>query len=189
MKNKGILLATFVIFLFVGTQSALAQRTADMSLTVTANNLGVFTCNLSAASFDFGTVDADGSDFSTAGVTAQGRNGADDGGFYDADAATTWTCRAAPASTVDIALTSITTDHTVGTMGDDNLQVQIPATAGGTSTSYQNFTSAANLITGMSVGNGAAAAAGDLDLRLHVYDTDPTGANTWIVRLRATGNP
>lgn len=189
MRTKGIFLAAFVAFLFVGTQSALAQRTADMNLTVTANNLGIFTCTLAASSFDFGSVDADGADFSTPGVTAQGRNGANDGGYYDAFAATTWTCRAAPSSIVDIALTSVTADHTVGSMGDDNLEVRVPATGGGASTGYQAFTSLNDLITGMSVGNGASSVSGDLDLRLNVYDTDPTGANTWVVRLRATGNP
>lgn len=186
MRTKGILLAATVAFLFVGTQSALAQRTADMNITVTANNVGVFTCNLADAAFDYGDVDSDGT-LSSTGVTGT-RNAADDGAYYDATA-TTWSCRAAPSSTVAIALTSIAADHTVGTMGDDNLQVTIPATNGGTSTGLQDFTSQANLITGMSVGNGPLAAAGDLDMRLHVYDTDPTGANTWVVRLRATGNP
>ena len=186
MRTKGIFLAAIVAFLFAGTQSALAQRTADMNITVTANNVGVFTCNLAAANFDYGDVDSDGTTSST-GVTGT-RNAADDGAFYDATA-TTWSCRAAPSSSVDIALTSVGADHTVGSMGDDNLQVSIPATAGGASTGLQDFTSTANLITGMSVGNGAAAASGDLDLRLHVFDTDPTGANTWVVRLRATGTP
>ena len=193
MRIKGIFLAAFVAFLFVGTQSALAQRTADMSLTVTANNLGIFTCNLAAGSFDFGDVDADGTDFSTPSVTAMGRNGADDGGYYDADAATTWTCRAAPASIVAIALYSASGDHTVGTMSDDNLEVQIPDVDSGISTDYNAFTSGSptpiDLITGLSVGNGANGVTGNLDLRLHVYDTDATGANTWIVRLRATGSP
>ncbi len=60
---------------------------------------------------------------------------------------------------------------------------------GGISTGYQLFTSASNLLTGTSVGNGANADGGDLDLRLTVLDTDPLGANTWVVRLRASGTP
>lgn len=186
MRTKGLFLAAFVAFLFVGTQSALAQRTADMNLTVTANNLGIFTCNLADANYDFGNVDADG----TGGGT---RNTDDDGAYYDADAATTWTCRAAPSSTVAIALISASGDHTVGSMGDNNLEVRIPDVDSGTSTGYNAFTDGsptpADLITGLTVGNGANAVTGNLDLRLHVYDTDPTGANTWVVRLRATGSP
>ena len=134
---------------------------------------------------------ADGTPSST-GIAGT-RNTDDDGAYYDADAATTWTCRAAPISTVDIALFSSSADHTTGAMGDDNLEVQIPDTDSGTSTGYQAFTDGSptpvDLITGLTVGNGANSVTGDLDLRLNVYDTETTGANTWIVRLRATGSP
>ena len=190
MRTKGLFLAAFVAFLFMGTQSALAQtRTADMNLTVTANNVGIFTCSLGTATFDFGDVDADPTPSST-GVPAT-RNVADDGSYYDALAATTWSCRAAPSSTVAIALTSVATDHTPtgAGLGDDGLQVGISGASSGTSTGLQNFTSGNDLITGVSVGNGGAAADGDLDLRLHVLDSSPTGANTWVVNLRATGSP
>ena len=71
----------------------------------------------------------------------------------------------------------------------DNLEMHIPPVAGGTSTGFQTFTSGATLVAGMAVGSGANAARGELGLRLTVLDTDPAGNNTWIVRLRATGNP
>ena len=145
---------------------------------------------LNVASLDFGDVDADGTDYSTVSVTAQGRNGADTGGTYVNDASSvTFECKAAPSSTAVIALNSTAADHTVGSMDDDGLEVRVPDTNGGTSTGYQVFTSAANLITGMAVGNGTNRASGDVDMRLTVLDVDPFGANTWVVRLRATGNP
>ena len=77
----------------------------------------------------------------------------------------------------------------MGESGVDDLEMRIPSTGGGTSTGFQNFTSGAPLIAGMAVGSGANAARGELGLRLTVLDTDPAGTNTWIVRLRATGNP
>ena len=74
-------------------------------------------------------------------------------------------------------------------MDPDNLEARIQAAAGGLSTGYQTFTSQADLITGMAVGNGAVAAAADLDLRLAVFDDDPLGTEIWVVRLRANGTP
>ncbi len=188
--KKRFLTIVALLLMAAGVQEASAQRTADLTLTVTANNIGVFSCTIDGAassSFDFGDVDASGTTSST-GVTGA-RNGADDGAEYEATAAAAWGCSAAPSSTVAIALTSVAADHTAGGMQDDGLEIRIPATGGGTSAGYQTFTSAANLITGMSVGNGANSVAGDVDLRLTVLDTDPTGANSWTVRLRATGSP
>ncbi len=191
MRTKGIFHAAFVAFLFVGTQSALAQRTADMSLTVTANNLGIFTCSItSSATFDFGDVDADGT-LSSTGIAGV-RNGANDGADYEALSAAQWQCNAAPSSTVDIKMNSTGADHSgAGGMGADNLTVRMPtATAGGgTSLGYRDFTSGLDLLTGISVGNGALTASGNIDLNLSVLDTDATGANTWVVKLRATGTP
>ena len=76
-------------------------------------------------------------------------------------------------------------------MAADNLTVRMPiATAGGgTSFGYQTFTSGLDLLTGISVGNGALTASGNIDLNLSVLDTDATGANTWVVKLRASGTP
>ena len=190
MKSRSIFFGVLLMLLFAGTQSAFAQRTSEFNVTVTANNQGIFVCTTNVASFDFGPVDADGTDYSTADVNALGRNGANNGGIYEnAAGSVTWTCRAAPASIVGIDLISTAADHTVGSMADDDLEIRIPATNGGVSGGYRLFTSGANLITGMNVGNGASGASNDLDLRLNVLDTDPTGANTWVVRMRATGNP
>ena len=185
MRTKGLFLAAFVAFLFMGTQSALAQRTADMNLTVTANNVGIFTCTLDVTTFDFGDVDADGN--STNPVVSGARNGADDGAILNATGVSDWTCRAAPSSTVDFTIESTATDHT-GSLDPDRLEVQM--TDGGAGGGYAAFTSGNTLLSSISVGNGAAGeATGSVDLRLTVMDADATGANTWNVILRATGTP
>ena len=161
----------------------------DATVTVVANNFGVFLCTVDVTSFDFGEVDLNGSDYGTPGVVAKGRNASNTGGTYENDSgAITWTCFTTPPSTVDIALNSTAADHTGGMVSDD-LEMRIPPTAGGTSTGFQTFTSGAPLVAGMAVGSGANAARGELGLRLTVLDIDPAGNNTWIVRLRATGNP
>lgn len=176
---------------FLSTQTAQAQRTADMNATVTADNLGIFTCTLNVLNFDFGDVDADGGLLPGTGanVLGNGRNGADDGGVYETAPGTiTWVTRAAPASTVRFHLISNGSDHTGG-MVADRLEIRIPDTAGGISTGYKAFTSLDDLITGTAVGNGANVATGQIDLRLNVLDVDPAGSNSWTVRIRATGNP
>ena len=169
--------------------SASPGQTNDETITVTASNPGVFFCMVGATTFDFGDIDVQGADYGTANVVANGRNGANTGGEYEsASGLVNWTCSTLPSSVVNIALVSATADHTGG-MEANNLEVRIPVVAGGTSEGYQPFASGANLITGMSVGIGANAARGQLDLRLTVLDTDPAGVNAWVVRLRATGNP
>ncbi len=170
------------------TRSASAQRSADLALGVTANNRGGFACSLDQAAFTFGNVDAAGTDFGTAGVVADGRNGADDGATYTAASVATWTCSTAPVGVISFALASSGGDHT-GTMPMDALAVQLPAVGLGASTGYQPFSSAASLMTGVVIGNGAGAASGDVDLRLAVLDGDPPGANTWLVRITATAIP
>ena len=164
-------------------------QTNDETVTVTTFNPGIFLCTIDATSFDFGDVDVQGANYGTVDVVANGRNGSDTGGEYESRAgAIGWTCSVLPSSIVSIALVSSAADHTGG-MGASDLEVRIPTVAGGTTTGYRSFTSGDNLITGMSVGIGANAAHGHLDLRLTVLDTDPPGANAWLVRLRATGNP
>ncbi len=161
----------------------------DETVIITANNPGIFVCAIDATSFDFGDVDVQGTNYGTVDVVANGRNGADTGGEYESQAgAIGWTCSVLPSSIVSIALVSSSADHTGG-MASDDLEIRIPAVSGGTTAGYQPFTSGVNLINGMSVGIGANAAHGHLDLRLTVLDDDPPGANTWLVRLRATGNP
>ena len=191
MRSICLLCVAVVSLAFLTPRSAQAQRSADMNATVTANNIGIFTCTLNVLSFDFGDVDSDGGALpgTNPSVQANGRNGSDTGGSYETVPGTiTWVTRAAPASTVRFHLVAAPSDHT-GSMPADNLEIRIPNTAGGTSTGYQTFTSLSDLITGMSVGNGANAATGQIDLRLSVNDTDPTGSNSWTVRIRATGTP
>ena len=164
-------------------------ETNDETITVTAANPGIFLCAIDATSFDFGDVDVQGTDYATVDVIANGRNGTDTGGEYESRAgAIGWTCSVLPSSIVSIALVSSAADH-AGGMASDNLEVRIPVVAGGSSGGYHSFTSGLNLITGMSVGIGANAARGQLHLRLTVLDADPLGVNTWLLRLRATGNP
>ncbi len=161
----------------------------DETITVTANNPGIFLCTIDATTFDFGDVNVEGTDYGTANVLANGRNGNNTGGEYEsAPGAINWLCSTLPSSIVNIALISTATDH-VGGMDVNDLEVRIPPAAGGTAAGYQAFASGVNLISGMSVGIGANAAQGQLDLRLTVLDDDPTGINTWLVRLRAMGNP
>ncbi len=190
MRSICLYISIGLALALAGAPGAMAQRTSNPSVMVLANNQGIFECTINVPIFDFGNVNADGADFGTPNVTALGRNAGNNGGEYENNAGSvTWTCRAAPPSTVDIALNSTAADHTFGGMDDDDLEARIQDTAGGTSTGYQLFTSGLNLITGMSVGNGANTASGDLDLRLTVLDTDPRGANIWVVRLRASGTP
>lgn len=187
MHNVRILLVMVLAVLTAG--EAWAQRTSEPSMLILANNRGIFACTINLAIFNFGTVNADGTDFGTPSVTAQGRNASDDGGLYETTpGAIAWTCRAAPSSTVALALNSNATDH-VGGLAADNLEARIQDTAGGTSAGYQPFSSQNNLITTMSVGNAGAAATGALDLRLAIFDTDPVGSDVWVVRLRASGTP
>lgn len=186
MRAQILLMAVLTL---IGAGTARAQRIANMAMTVQADNRGIFTCAVNVAIFNLGDVNADGADFSTLNVTALGRNGANDGGLYETTpGAIGWTCRAAPSSTVDLALNSTATDY-LGGMGANNLEARILPTAGGASTGYKPFASQTDLITGMAVGNAALAATGDLDLRLSVFDDDPLGNDIWVVRLRANGAP
>ena len=172
-----------------GAPEVWAQRTADTSVEVRAVNQGIFECTFNVSIFHFGNVDSYGYDYGFPNVVALGRNAADDGGDYEnAPGSVTWTCRAAPVSSVDLSLISTASDH-LGMIAADHLEIRIQDTAGGTSTGYQAFTSGAPLITGVTAGNGANAATGNLDLHLKVYDADMMGFSVWVVQLRAAGNP
>ena len=176
-------------FILAGAPEVWAQRTADASVEVRAVNQGIFECSLNVSIFHFGNVDSYGYDYGFPNVVALGRNATDDGGDYEnAPGSIVWTCRAAPVSSIDLSLTSAASDH-LGSIAADHLEVRIPDTAGGTSTGYQAFTSGASLITGVTAGNSANAASGDVDLHLRVYDTDLMGFSVWVVQLRASGNP
>lgn len=195
MGKRWFLAACFVFLALGAAGSAFAQSAGD-SINVTAVNNGIFVFNIAGASFDFGTVDADGTVSST-GVPGA-RNGSDTGSVYSATAATTWTCRSAPQRSVRILNASTTATVNWGTA--DRLSMQIPAAGlpgGSVSCGYKTFTTtgdggaggcaAGNLVHSVPTGNGANARTGNLDLRLDVLDTDATGANTWTVVLTASG--
>lgn len=168
------------------------------SITVTATNGGVFTFNIVAASYGFGTVDA-------AGTAAVGPVGPAPtpttnagGAIYTTAGATTWTCASAPSRTVRVFNASTTSVINWGTA--DRLEMQIPTTGLGTGTScnYKVFSAvgdggaasctSGNLVHTVTVGNGANSVTGNLDFRLTVANADVTGTNTWTVVLTATGS-
>ena len=180
----------FAAIAFCGSTAALAQVTASDSITVTANNQGIFLFSIAQASFDFGSVDATGATNggTGAGVVGNGRLGGNDGGSYTASNASAWTCSSAPQRTVKLYNVSTTSS---GALPADRLQLRVPAAGGGTSQSWKTFsttgTPAGDLITGMTVRNGANSVTGQLDLQLTVMDVDPTGASSWTVVLTASG--
>ncbi len=193
--GKKWFLAAGMVILIGAASSAFAQSATD-SISVTAVNNGIFRFDISGASFDFGTVDANGTTSST-GVPGA-RNGSNNGASYTATAATTWTCSSAPQRTVRILNASTTATVNWGTA--DRLSMQIPTAGlpgGSVSCGYKTFTAtgdggagscaAGNLVHSVPTGNGANSGSGNLDLRLDVLDTDATGANTWTVVLTASG--
>lgn len=195
MRKTCLVLAVFLVALVAAVGGAHAQSAGD-SFAVTAANQGIFFFNIVGTSFDFGTVDPDGTTSST-GVTGL-RNGAGNGAAYTASAATTWTCRSAPSRTVRVFNASTTATINWGTA--DRLSLNIPTAglpAGSTSCGYKTFTTAGdggagtcasgNLVHSVPTGNGANASTGNLDLRLDVLDADPPGTNTWTVVLTASG--
>ena len=89
-----------VVVLTFGAVGAFAQTASD-SITVTATNQGIFSFNIAAASYAFGTVNANGAQ--NVGGT-EVINGSSDatGATYDAPGATTWSAQSAPSRTVRI---------------------------------------------------------------------------------------
>ena len=189
MKRVCLFLLAVLVLSLADASFIFAQRVSNPSVTVSATVVGTFGVSINTDNFDFGALDASGISPGGPYVASNGDGGDVPGVVYENTAGSiTWTCRAAPTGTVDVALISSLADHTGG-MHVDDLEVRIPSTAGGASTGYQYFSSGAPLITGMAVGNGNNAVSGNLDLRLTVLDADPIGANTWVVRLRATAHP
>lgn len=172
-----------------------ASQTASDSITVTAANVTSFTFAIAGSSFDFGTVNANGTTSST-GVTGV-RNGTNTGAIYTRLAATTWTCTASGLRTVRIFNSSSVASITWGNA--NRLRMRIPATgipAPANSCGFKTFTAvgdggttcgAGNLLRRMSVGTGAPR-SGNLDFRLLVQDVDVPGANTWTVLLTAASS-
>lgn len=195
MTRRQLLLATLPLVLLAGASSALAQSAGD-SITVTAQNRGIFTFDITDASFDFGQVDAAGN-ASTTGVTGA-RNGGDTGAVYTAAAASTWTCSSAPSRTVRVYNASTTATINWGTA--DRLSMQVPTTGlgSGTSCGYVAFgtsgdggagaCASGNLVHSVTTGNGSNSSTGNLDFQLEVLDTDALGTNSWTVVLTAVGS-
>lgn len=189
MRRAYLILVAVLMVVLTAANPVTAQTIANTSVTVSARVVGHFGCTVSTESFDFGDLDAGGINVGSPYVAAKGRNGANVGEIYETAAGSIlWNCRATPSSTVNIALASTPSDHTGGMYVDD-LEVRLPPLGNGTSTGYQPFSSGAPLMTGLSLGAGANAASGPMDLRLTVLDGAPTGLNTWVIRLRATANP
>lgn len=188
VKRLAFVLVLAALFVVVSTRADATPQSSDQAITVGAFNRGVLDCSCSAPHFSFGPVDADGRDFGTPGVAAAGRNGNGSGGLYaSATAAITWTCRSAPPRVIDVTLESTPLNHQGG-MTADALRVEIPGNpGGGTSQPGRSFTSkGSSLVTGMRVGNAAAALSGEVRFTLSVGDTDPMGPNTWTVLLMAS---
>jgi hypothetical protein len=173
------------------------------NITVTAANAGVFNFAITAASYAFGNVDANGTANSggTQALTGARNGSPGTGSTYTATTATTWTLNSAPPRAVHIFNASSAGAPTSIAWGTaDRLEIQIPTTgvAGSTSCAFKLFSTNntdggvspsctnGNLITGFSAGNGANAITGNLDFRLTVLDTDATGSNSWRVTLTAT---
>ncbi len=74
---------------------------------------------------------------------------------------------------------------------EDQLEIRIPNVDSGTTVGYidPNLTGAGtgNLITGLTVGNGANEVNGDIDLRLYVDPDDGLGLMQWNLVLTASG--
>jgi hypothetical protein len=191
MKRFVGLAAVVLVMGLAGIGSVQAQVMQSQTVTVQANNQGIFTFTVNQAAFNFGNVDASGTAIAGtgAGVTPGGRTAGNDGGFYTAASALTWTCASAPARTTKIYNGSSTV---TGALAGDRLEMQIPAAGGGTSTGYKRFlsqsgTPSGDLITGMTVRNGSNAVTGATDLRLTVLDADTNGSTSWTVVLTASG--
>jgi hypothetical protein len=179
-----------------------ASPPQQASITVTAANAGVFDFAITAASYAFGNVDANGT-ANTGGtqpITGVRNGSPGTGSRYTATTATTWTLASAPARAVHIFNASSAGAPTSITWGTaDRLEIQIPTTgiAGSTSCGFKLFSTQntdggpspsctnGNLITTFTAGNAVSSITGNLDFRLTVLDTDATGTNSWRVTLTA----
>lgn len=166
-----------------------AQVSASADLVVTANNVGIFTFEITNNAFDFGNVDNDSTTASSTGVpaTASGSSA-----LYTQLTADTWTCRSAPPRTVAIYNDAPSAAATLPANVDEGqLEIRIPGAGGGTSAGYvgadQTGAGPGQLVSGMTVGNGANAVNGNIDLRLFVDPDDGLGAMQWNLVLTASG--
>jgi hypothetical protein len=194
-------IVTLAACALVASATFAASPPQSDTITVTATNGGVFTFNIVAATYAFGTVDAMGTANvgGTQAITGV-RNGGNTGSTYTATTATTWTLASAPPRAVHIFNASTNAGGTFAWGISDRLEIQIPTTLlPGTPAScgFKTFLTGSgdggispnctsgNLVTTFSAGNGANIVTGDLDFRLTVLDVDATGSNTWVVTLTA----
>ena len=190
MKRLFLTTLTVAAAVLMLAAPATAQVTASADLVVTANNQGIFTFALTNGDFDFGNVDNDSTTASSAGVpvTAAGQSA-----LYTALAADAWTCRSAPPRTVAIYNNTASAAPTLPTdVTEDQLQIRIPSVGGGGSVGYIDAdvtgAVAGELISGMTVGNGANEVNGNVDLRLYVDPDDGLGPMQWNLVLTASGS-
>ena len=189
MKRLVLTTLTVAAAVLMLAAPATAQVSASADLVVTANNQGIFTFALTIGDFEFGNVDNDSTTASSTGVpvTAAGQSA-----LYTALGADTWTCRSAPPRTVAIFNDTASAAPTLPTdVTEDQLQIRIPNVDSGTSVGYidANLTGSGtgNLITGLTVGNGANEVNGNVDLRLFVEPGDGLGTMQWNLVLTASG--
>lgn len=192
MRRVALITLTAALLTIAGAGGAWAQ-TGTASITVDAQNIGFFQITIADAAFDFGQVDSNGT-LSTTGVSGV-RNGSNTGAIYTASGASTVTVSSAPSRTVRVYNSS--SSSTINFGATDRLSLQIPSMGGGTSCGYKTFSTntdggaasctGGNLVHSATAGNGNNSAAGDLDLRLEVLDTDAAGTNQWTIVLTATG--
>lgn len=194
MKQR--LLLSVVITAFTALSTFAASPPQSASITVNATNSGVFTFTIAAASYNFGTVDANGTaNIGGTGLITGVRNGGNTGSTYTATSATQWTLASAPSRPVHIFNASTTSVLAWGIA--NRLEMQIPTTLVPGSPASCGFLTfgttgdggagcaSGNLIHNFNAGNGANAVTGNLDFRLTVLDVDATGADTWTVTLTA----
>ena len=195
-------LGMFVGVLLFAAAAFAANPPQSAQITVTAVNAGVFNFSISAASYAFGNVDADGTANSggTQAITGVRNGSPGSGATYTSTTAATWTLDSAPARAVHIFNASSTGAPTSIAWGTaDRLEIDIPTTGvpGATTCGFKLFATNntdggaspscanGNLITGFTAGNGASSVTGNLDFRLTVLDSDATGSNSWRVTLTA----
>ena len=195
------IIGTLAASILVASAAFAASPPQSASINVTASNAGVFNFAITAATYAFGTVDANGTANAggTQAITGV-RNGGNTGSTYTALTATTWTIASAPSRAVHIFNASTNAGGTFAWGVSDRLEMQIPTTGlPGTPATcgFKTFLTASgdggvspscttgNLVTTFSAGNGANSVTGNLAFRLTVLDVDGTGSNTWVVTLTA----
>lgn len=189
--------AITIVPIAFGAAAWAASPPASDSIIVAATNGGAVNFSISIASYNFGTVNANGGANAGGTQSLTGVTNAS-GATYTATTATTWRASSAPAATIYIYNGSTGSSITWGTAS--RLKVRLPTTnlsAGSVSCGFKTFTTtgdgtstgsgSGNLIRNVVVKNGANAAIGNIDFRLTVNNIDALGDNTWVVTLTEVG--